>query len=136
VLSNNNSKSKLHPQRNLGHVKIKECLPSFNSKSCLSVCHLQHKGPNVCPSTLLLSTVSLLFPQCKRPSFMPRGKKGTGGWRKLYNEQRHALHSTQNVTRIIISRRMRWVCTRGGNACRVLARKREGKEQLGTPSHR
>jgi hypothetical protein len=33
----------------------------------------------------------------------------TGGWRKLYNEELHNLYSSQNIIRIIISSRVRWV---------------------------
>jgi hypothetical protein len=67
-----------------------------------------------------------------------RGKKVKGGWRKLYNEQLHDLYSKQNITRMIISKRMRQMCTMGRirDACWVFARKHEGKQQLGTPSHR
>jgi hypothetical protein len=66
------------------------------------------------------------------------GKKVKGSWRKLYNEQLHDSYSTQNITRMIISKRMRWMCTMGGNrnACRVLAWKHEGEGKLKTPSHR
>jgi hypothetical protein len=32
----------------------------------------------------------------------------TGGWRKLYNEELHNLHSSLSIIRMIKSRRMRW----------------------------
>jgi len=43
----------------------------------------------------------------------PEENKVTGDWGKLY-EQLHALYSMQNITRMIIPRRMRWVFTMGG----------------------
>jgi hypothetical protein len=33
----------------------------------------------------------------------------TGGWRKLHNEELHNLYSSPSITRMIKSRRMRWV---------------------------
>jgi hypothetical protein len=32
----------------------------------------------------------------------------TGGWRKLHNEELHNLYSSQSITRMIKTRRMRW----------------------------
>jgi hypothetical protein len=32
----------------------------------------------------------------------------TGGWRKLYNEELHNVHSSPNVIRVIKSRRIGW----------------------------
>jgi hypothetical protein len=32
----------------------------------------------------------------------------TGKWRKLYNEERHDLYSSQSIIGIIKARRMRW----------------------------
>jgi hypothetical protein len=34
--------------------------------------------------------------------------KGTGGWRKLHNEELHDLYSSSSTSRIITSRRMMW----------------------------
>jgi hypothetical protein len=31
-----------------------------------------------------------------------------GSWRKLHNDELHNLYSSQNIVRVIISRRMRW----------------------------
>jgi len=32
-----------------------------------------------------------------------------GGWRRLHNEELHNLYTSQNIIRVIKSRRMRWV---------------------------
>jgi hypothetical protein len=41
--------------------------------------------------------------------FGPKRNEMTGGGRKLHNEEFHNLYSSQNVIRMIESRRMRWV---------------------------
>jgi hypothetical protein len=38
----------------------------------------------------------------------PKRDGVTGGWRKLHNEELHNLYYSQNIIRIIQSRRMRW----------------------------
>jgi hypothetical protein len=40
--------------------------------------------------------------------FGPNMKKLTGDWRKLRIEDLHFLYASQKITRIIISKRMRW----------------------------
>jgi hypothetical protein len=40
--------------------------------------------------------------------FGPKRDEGTGGWRKLHNEELHNLYSSSNIIRMIKSRRMRW----------------------------
>jgi hypothetical protein len=65
----------------------------------------------------------------------------TGGWRKLYNEELHNLHSSPSIIRIINSRMMRWaehVAQMGEkrNVYRLLAGKPEGKKPLGRPRRR
>jgi hypothetical protein len=40
--------------------------------------------------------------------FEPKWDEVTEGWGKLYNEERHNLHSSPNITRVPKSRRMRW----------------------------
>jgi hypothetical protein len=60
-----------------------------------------------------------------------------GDWRKLNNEELHNLNSSQNIIRMIKSRRMKWaehVAQMGEmrNACRILVGKPEGK----SPRHR
>jgi hypothetical protein len=43
-----------------------------------------------------------------RRIFCPKRDEVTGDWRKLHDEELHNLHSSQNITRMIKSRRMRW----------------------------
>jgi hypothetical protein len=60
----------------------------------------------------------------------------SGNWRRLHNEEPHDLYTSPNITRMVKSRRMRWV---GHVACmgerrgayRVLVGKPVGKRQLG-----
>jgi hypothetical protein len=40
--------------------------------------------------------------------FGPKRGKVTGEWRKLHNEELHALYSSPNIIRQIKSRKMRW----------------------------
>jgi hypothetical protein len=60
-----------------------------------------------------------------------------GEWRRLQNEEINNQYSSQNIFRVIKSRRMRWAgrITRMGerrDAYRVLVGKHEGKRQLET----
>jgi hypothetical protein len=43
-----------------------------------------------------------------RKIFGPKRDEGTGGWRKLHNEELRDLYSSPSIIRIIKSRRMRW----------------------------
>jgi hypothetical protein len=58
-------------------------------------------------------------------------------WRKLHNDELHSLYSSQNIVRVIKSRRMRWaghVARMGRRAIyRVLVGRPEGKRPLGRP---
>ena len=72
--------------------------------------------------------------------FGPKRDEVTGEWRKLRNEELNDLYS-QNIIRVIKSRRMRWA----GHVVYigerryvyiVSARKHEGKRPLGRPRHR
>ena len=40
--------------------------------------------------------------------FGPRRDEVTGEWRKRHNEELNYLYSSQNIVRVIQSRRMRW----------------------------
>jgi hypothetical protein len=42
-----------------------------------------------------------------RRIFGPKKEGVTGGWRKLHNEELHNLYSSQNIIRIIKSRRVK-----------------------------
>jgi hypothetical protein len=71
-----------------------------------------------------------------RRIFGPKKDGVTGGWRKLYNEELHNLHSSPSIIRIIESRRMRWAGTvaqmgEKRNTYRLLIRNPEGKRPLG-----
>jgi hypothetical protein len=64
-----------------------------------------------------------------------------GSWRKLHNDEFHNLYSSQNIVRVIKSRRMRWAehVTRRGEgrgAYRVFVGRPEGKRPLGRPRRR
>ena len=40
--------------------------------------------------------------------FGPKGDEVTREWRKLHNEERNNLYSSNNIVRVIKSKRMRW----------------------------
>jgi hypothetical protein len=50
-----------------------------------------------------------------RRIFGPKRDEVTGEWRRLHNEELHALYSSLNVIRVIKSRTLRWV----GHVARV-----------------
>jgi hypothetical protein len=76
-----------------------------------------------------------------RSIFGPKRDGGTGGGRKLHNEELHKLYSSLSIIRIIKSRRMRWAghVARMGekrNVYRLLVGKLEGKRLIGRPRRR
>jgi hypothetical protein len=75
-----------------------------------------------------------------RRIFGPKRDRVTGGWKKLYNEKLHNLHSSPSIIRIIKSRTS-WAghVARMGekrNVYRLLVGKPEGKRPLGRSRHR
>jgi len=82
-----------------------------------------------------------MFENLVQRIFGPKRDKVTGHCRRLHNEELYDLYSSPNITRVIKSRRMRWM----GNVARmrerrgvyrVLVGKPEGKRPLGRPKHR
>jgi hypothetical protein len=64
-----------------------------------------------------------------------------GGWGRANNEGVRNLYASQNIIRLINSKRMRWLgcVARTGemrNFCRILVGKPERKRLLGSPSHK
>jgi hypothetical protein len=65
-------------------------------------------------------------------------KDVVGDWRREHNEELHNLYASQHITRVIRSRRMRWV---GHEACmgemrnayKILVGSADGKGPLGRP---
>jgi hypothetical protein len=43
-----------------------------------------------------------------RRIFGPKRDEETGEWRKLHNKELYALYSSQNILRVIKSRKLRW----------------------------
>jgi hypothetical protein len=71
-----------------------------------------------------------------RRTLGPKREEGSGGWRRLHNEELHNLHASPNIIRMIKSRTMRWVervvCVREmRNAYYTLVGKPERKRPLG-----
>jgi hypothetical protein len=72
-----------------------------------------------------------------RKIFGPK-RDANGPWRKLHNDELHKPHSSQNIVKVIKSRRMRWVghvarMGEGRGVYRVLVGRSEGKKPLGRP---
>jgi hypothetical protein len=68
-------------------------------------------------------------------------REGNGSWRKLHNDELHNLYSSQNIVRVIKSRRMRWAghvarMEDGRGVYRALVGRPEGKRPLGRPRRR
>jgi hypothetical protein len=70
-----------------------------------------------------------------RRIFGPK-REEDGSWRKLHNDELHSLYSSQNIVRVIKSRRMRWArhvarMGEGRGVYSVLVGRHEGKRLLG-----
>jgi len=74
-----------------------------------------------------------------RRIFGPKRDEVTGEWRKLHNEELNGLYCSQNIVRVIKSRRMRWaghIARIWRSVCRVLVGKPEGMRPLARPRRR
>jgi hypothetical protein len=76
-----------------------------------------------------------------RRIFGPKKDEVTGEWRKLHSVELRNLYLSQDITRQIKSRRMRWMghvaCMgEGRNVYRFLVGNPKGKTPLGRPSNR
>jgi hypothetical protein len=75
-----------------------------------------------------------------RRIFGPK-REEDGSWGKLHNDELHSLYSSQNIVRVIKSRRMRWAghvarMGEGRGVYRVLVGRSEGKRSLERPRRR
>jgi hypothetical protein len=71
-----------------------------------------------------------------RRIFGPKTEEVTGGWRRQHNEELHGLYTSQNIIRVIKSRRMRCVghVVHMGEiryAYNISVRRNEGKRPCG-----
>jgi hypothetical protein len=75
-----------------------------------------------------------------RRIFGSKKEEVVGGWRRLRNEEFCNFCASQNISRVIKSRRMGWVghvaCMRGENVYKILIRRPERKRPLVRPRHR
>jgi hypothetical protein len=76
-----------------------------------------------------------------RRIFAPKRDEATGECRRLHNEELNDLYSSQNIIRVIKSRRMIWAghVARMGDkrgAYRILVGRPEGRRPLGRPRRR
>jgi hypothetical protein len=71
----------------------------------------------------------------------PNRNKVIGEWRRLHNEELHALYSSSNIIWVIKSRRVSWIghvaCMRARRGAHTtLVGKSESRRPLGRPRHR
>jgi hypothetical protein len=76
-----------------------------------------------------------------RRIFGPKRAGVTGEWGRLHNEELNDLYSSQNIIRVIKSRRIRWAghvarMGEGRGAYRFLVGRPEGRRPLGRPRRR
>ena len=70
--------------------------------------------------------------------FEPKRNDVKGEWRRLHNEERHALYSSPNIIRMIEKRRLKWAglvarIAEMIDAFRLLVGKPEGRRTLEIP---
>jgi hypothetical protein len=87
--------------------------------------------------TMIVSYANMVL----RGIFGTKRDEETGGWIKLHNEELHNLYSSQDIIRMVMSRRIRLAShvARMGtkrNACRILVGKLERKRPLGRSRRR
>jgi hypothetical protein len=68
-----------------------------------------------------------------RITFWLKKNEGTGGWRKLHNEELHNLYSSPSITGMLKQRRMKWAghvarMRVKKNACRILVRSQNERD--------
>jgi hypothetical protein len=72
-----------------------------------------------------------------RRIFRLKRRELAGGWRRLHNEELHNMYASQNIVRVMKSRRMRWagLAYMGDirSAHRIWVRNPEGKRPLVKP---
>jgi hypothetical protein len=73
-----------------------------------------------------------------RRIFGPKRDEGTGGWRKLHNEELYGLYSSPSIVTVIKARRIRWAghVARMGEvrgAYNILVVRPKGRRPLGRP---
>jgi hypothetical protein len=78
---------------------------------------------------------------CVRRIFGHKKDEVTGEWRRIHNKELYALYSSPHITRVIKSKRLRWIghLARMGEsrgAYRILVGKPEGSKPLERPRHR
>jgi len=71
----------------------------------------------------------------RRP-FEPKEEEVTGGWKRMHNEGLRNLYASQNIIKVVKSRRMRWAEHAAftgeiRNEYKILVRKPERKRTLG-----
>jgi hypothetical protein len=75
-----------------------------------------------------------VFPNRVLRIFGQRREEGTGGWRRLHNEELYKVHASSSIIRMNKSRKMRWVghaARMGSKRYKILVGKPKGKRPLG-----
>jgi hypothetical protein len=128
----------------------------FRPKSFVFPSHIKNLKIKICKTVILLvvlygcETWSVTLREehrlkvsencALRRMFGPK-REEDGSWRKLHNDELHSLYSSQNVVRMIKSRKMRFAghvarMGEGRGVYRILGWRPEGKRPLGRPRRR